>query len=153
MVQSVVTASAVIAFAERLEDDSATFYRMLAERCTESKELFLSFAGESKRNKTLIVRTYQETITDALEACFCFKGMNLGEYSVHTTLPKDAKHTNAFAAALKHEEKAIKFCSDAARLSEGFLGTIPRVFKKIAEKRKARQQVIESLLGKSTTDK
>jgi hypothetical protein len=143
------TASTVIDFAGKLEEDSSRFYEELAAKFVENKEQFLSFAEESKKNKTLIVRTYQETITDALEACFCFKGMNLDEYSVHTSPLKDAKYVDALTAALKLEKEATKFYSDAARLSGSLLATMTRAFKKVAEKREVRQQALESLLNKS----
>lgn len=153
MAQHGITTSAVITFTEKLEDDSAALYQMLAERTTEGKDLFLSFAEESRKNKTLIVRTYQETITDALEACFCFKGLSLEEYSVRMGTLKDAQYVDALTAALKLEEKAIKFYHDAAGLSESLLATIPRVFKRVAEKREARRQALKSILDKSKTGK
>ena len=146
MAQNEITASAVITFTERLEDDSAALYQMLAEKFTRSKDLFLSFAEESRKSKILIVRTYQETITDALEACFCFKGMNLEEYSVHIGPLKDSQYADALAAALKLEEKAIKFYHDAARLSESLLATIPGAFRRMAEKRENRKLELQSML-------
>jgi hypothetical protein len=50
-----VTASAIISFAEKLEDDSSKFYKQLTEKYVENKELFLSFAEESRKNKVLVI--------------------------------------------------------------------------------------------------
>jgi len=142
------TASAIMTFTEKLEDYSATLYQEFGERYPESRDLFFSFAEESKKNKTLIVRTYQETITDALEACFCFRGMNLAKYSLNASPSKHAKYVDALKSALQLEEKATEFYCEVARLSENLLATIPRVFKKTAERRKIRQQVLRSLAEK-----
>ena len=148
MTQQEIPASAVISFAEKLEDDTAAFYRILAGRFTESEGQFLSYAEESKRDKILIVRTYRETITDALEACFCFRGMNLKGYSVRTSLSRDTQFADALSEVLRLEKNAIMFYSDAARLSAGLLATISTFFKRMAEKREMRRQRLESLLQK-----
>ena len=140
-----VTASAIISFAEKLEDDSSKFYKQLAEKYMENKELFLSFAEESRKNKVLVIRTYQETITDALEACF-IKSVNLDEYIVETTLMKDANYSVALKMAIKLEEKASKFYLNIAERSESLLATIPRAFRKVAERRNNRKLKLKSLL-------
>lgn len=147
MVQSEATASIIIGFAKRLEDDSSSFYKRLAEKFVENKAIFLSFAEEGKKNKVLIIRTYQETITDVLEACFCFKGLNLDDYIVETTLKKDINYSQALKLAIELEEKAIKFYSDIAELSKSLLATIPSAFRKVAWNRKERKLKIESLFG------
>ena len=140
-----VTASAIISFAEKLEDDSSKFYKQLAEKYMENKELFLSFAEEGRKNKLLVTRTYQETITDALEACF-IKGINLNDYIVDTTLAEDANYSTALKMAIELEEKAGKFYLDTAERSESLLATIPRAFRKVAERRNNRKLKLKSLL-------
>ena len=140
-----VTASAIISFAEKLEDDSSKFYKQLAEKYMENKELFLSFAEESRKNKVLVIRTYQETITDALEACF-IKGINLNDYIVETTLAEDAKYSTALKMVIELEEKAGKFYLDIADRSESLLATIPRAFRKVAERRNNRKLELKLLL-------
>lgn len=146
-----VTASAIISFAEELEDSSSKFYEDLAERFAEERGRFLAFAKESKRNKTLVVRTYQETITDALEACFSFEGLDLKEYAVHTTLAEDTSHFDVLGIAIELEEKACKFYSDIAGRSESLLATIPRAFRRVAEKRSKRRLELQSLRDKTPT--
>ena len=95
MDEQVVTASAVISFVENQEDSSAAFYEQLAARFEELGPKFSAFAKESKKIKVSVVRTYRETITDMLEACFSFEGLNLGGYVVDTTLAEVAGHVEA----------------------------------------------------------
>ena len=140
------TASAIISFTERLEDDSSRFYEELAEKYAEGKETFLSFAKESRKNKVLVVRTYQETITDALEACFSFKGLNLSGYLAETTLTESMNYSDALRMAIELEEKASKFYLDASERSKSLLATIPRAFRKVAERRSNRKLKLKSLL-------
>ncbi|MGD8506509.1 MAG: hypothetical protein PVF15_07600 [Candidatus Bathyarchaeota archaeon] len=143
-----VTASAIIRFTEELEDATSEFYKRLAERHTENKETFLGFAKESEKNKVQVVRTYQETISDALEACFSFEGLNLSDYMVEMKLTEDMSHSDALKTAIELEEKANKFYSNVAELSESLLATIPRIFRKVAQKRSSRKLTLESLLDK-----
>ena len=139
------TSSAVITFAEKLEDDCASFYEKLAAKFAENREQFLSFAEECKKNKTLIVRTYQETISDALEACFCFKSLNLEDYMVSTAFGKDTSYSATLKLAIDNEKKAVQFYCTIARLSKGLLATIPMAFKIVAERRKKRELTLKML--------
>lgn len=145
------TASAIIAFAEKLEDDSSKFYRDLAGRYTQNKEMFLAFAKENEKNKVQVTRTYQETITDALEACFSFKGLNLNDYITGTSLKEFTGYSDALTKAIELEEKASKFYSDVAELCKSLLATIPMAFRKISERRNNRKPTLELLLNKATT--
>lgn len=144
------TASAVISFTEKLEDYSSKFYEQLAEIYTENKEIFLAFSKESRKNKVLVIRTYQETITDALEACFAFKGLNLNDYTVETTLTEDTSYSDALKIAVKLEQNASKFYLDIAERSKSLLATIPRAFRKVAERRSNRKLKLKSLLENLT---
>jgi len=142
MKASSVTASAIISLAQRIEDSSSVFYEGLAERWGEDKEMFLAFAEEGRKNKTLVTRTYQETITDALEACFSFEGLDLGDYEVETTLAEDAGYSEALGIAIALEERACKFYLDVAERSESLLATIPMAFRRVAKKRSKRLQTL-----------
>jgi len=150
MEESEATASTIINFAEKLEDDSLSFYEKLAEKNAESASVFLSFAEESKKNKVLVIRTYRETITDALEACFSFEGMKLSNYVVKPILTKDTSYSDALRKAMELEDKASKFYLDVAERSKSLLATIPSAFRKVADRRNNRKQVLESLLDKAT---
>jgi rubrerythrin len=138
------TCSAIISFAEKLEDNSSKFYEELAEKSAENKEIFLAFAKEGRKNKVLVTRTYQETITDALEACFI--QINLSSYLAETTLKEDMNYLDALKMAIELEEKASKFYFDAAEQSKSLLATIPRAFRKVAERRKNRKPKLKSLV-------
>jgi rubrerythrin len=141
-----VTASAIISFAEKLETESSRFYKALADKSTENyREAFLLFAEEGERNKKLLTRTYQETITDALEACFSFKGMNLNDYAVQTALTEKTSFLDALKMAIELEHRAAKFYLDVAERSRSLLATIPYAFRKVARKRNDRKIKLKSL--------
>jgi len=94
----------------------------------------------------LVVRTYRETITDALEACFI--QINLNNYLTEPTIKESTSYLNALKTAIELEGKAIKFYLDTAERSESLLATIPSAFRKIAERRKKRKFKLELLLAK-----
>jgi len=143
-----VTASAIISFAEKLEEDSSKFYEELAEKYVEDKETFLSFSKESRENRVLVIRTYQETITDALEACF-IKGLNLNDYLAETKLKEGMSYSDVLKMAIELEEKTSKFYLDVAERTKSLLATIPRAFRKVAERRNNRKLKLKSLLESS----
>ena len=94
----------------------------------------------------LVIRTYRETITDALEACFAFKGLNLNDYTVKTTLMEDTGYSDTLKMAIELEEKASEFYLDTAERSKSLLATIPRAFREVAERRSNRKLKLKSLL-------
>ena len=147
-----LTASGVISFAEQLEDSSEEFYEMLAGRFPEDGERLLAFAKESRKNKVVVVRTYQETITDALEACFSFEGLDLRNYAADTVVPEAAGYSEALKVALALEDTAIRFYTEVAEHSESLLATIPRTLKRVARKRSKRKAELQSLLERATGD-
>ncbi len=105
------------------------------------------FAEESRKNGLLVTRTYQETITDALEAGFSFRGLNLDDYPVETTLTMGTSYPNALNMAMQLEEKASEFYLDVAERSKSLLATIPRVLRETAEKRRKRRLKLALLLN------
>ena len=141
-----LTASMVITFAGNLEDSTASFYERLAEIHAEQRQLYLGFAKDSRRSKTLVVRTYQETISDALEACFCFEGMTLEGHAPDSALPEGISLASALQRAIVLEETAIGFYTDAAERSASLLATIPGAFRRAAKTRTKRKQKLEALL-------
>jgi len=141
-----LTASSIISYVQSLEDGSAAFYGELAERFKGHRDSFAAFAAESKKNKVTVVRTYQETITDALEACFCFEGLELASYAVDTALAEGVSLTDALNVAIELEDAAIRFYLEVAERSEALLATIPRAFKRVARKRSKRKDCLEALL-------
>ncbi len=141
-----VTASMIVSFSEKLEDATTAFYETLAHKFAERSHAFAKAAQDAQKHKVWLVRTYQETISDALEACFCFQGMNLKHHKVHLTLPEDAGLPLALQTAIDLEEKAIAFYQEVAERSESLLATIPAAFKRVAKNRTARRQQWEGLL-------
>jgi rubrerythrin len=147
MERTVATASAVVSFAEKLEDQTSGFYQELAKKFADDKETFDSFAKESEKGKVLVVRTYRETITDAIEACYSFEGLNLDDYYVK--LFASGNRADSLKTAIQLEDKAIKFYTDVAERSKSLLATIPMVFERIAKSRKSRKLKLELLLSGS----
>ena len=70
---------------QNYEEESSRFYENLSRRFELQRDLFSSFANEGKMNKIMLVRTYQETITDALETQFAFKGLDLNRFMPRVT--------------------------------------------------------------------
>ena len=149
MEDSNVTASAIISFVEQLEDSSSRFYEGLAERFADNRDRFLAFAKESGKNKELVIRTYQETITDALEACYSFEGMRLQDYDVEHTLAGGAGYPEALKMAVELEGKASQFYQDVAERGQALLATIPRAFRKVADRRSKRKLELQALLDRA----
>ena len=144
------TASSVISYMGKLEDESAEFYRSLGETYSQGRDAFLSFAKECVRDRVLVTRTYQETITDALETGFSFRRLDLSKYVVETVLPKEVSYARALEMAVQLESKASTFYSEAADTSESLLATIPKAFRRIAEERNRRKLRLQSMLDNLT---
>jgi rubrerythrin len=152
MGEPIATASAIINLAEKFEDNASNFYQKLAQKFEKNRATFLSFAEESKKNKVLVVRTYRETISDALEACFSFEGLNPNDYEAKLSLGEDTSFPEALRMAIELEDKASKFYIKVADLSKNLLATIPAAFRKVAEKRNSRKQALKLLLDKAATE-
>jgi hypothetical protein len=143
------TAAAVIRFAAEVEEKSAKFYDDCAERQKEFAETFLSFVGENKKNVTLVKRAYYGVISDALEACFSFKGLTVDEYLFDTECDEKAGLSEIIKMSLEIENKIQRFYQRAGELSERLLADVPRALKKVAEKRDERKRKLESLLHRT----
>jgi len=140
------TASATISFARKLEEDSAKFYEDLSQRYPKSKDTFLSFVKENRKNVVQIERAYYGVISDALEGCFAFN-LNPDEYTLNTERAKAASFSEALDQAVEIEERIIKFYSDAAEQSKSLMADVPRAFTLVAMKRESRELKIKSLLS------
>jgi rubrerythrin len=145
MSEGSITTATIISFCETLEDRSGAFYEVLAERWADHRQLFQGFIEESQKNKVQVVRTYQETISDALEASYSFEGMNLDDYEIDMSLSADASHTDMIEKALVMEERAVAFYEQAAERSESLLATIPRAFRRVAKNRTRRKAKLKAL--------
>lgn len=141
------TASEVISFARRLENESAKFYENLSQRYAKDGDVFLSFARENGKNVVQIEMAYYGVITDAIEGCFAFD-IDPDGYTFKTDLAEEASYSDALDRALEMEEKMIRFYSDAAEQSKSLMADVPRAFAMVAKKRNNRGPKLRSLLGK-----
>jgi len=141
------TASEVISFTKKLEEQSATFYKELSQRYVKDEDIFLSFVKENKKNIIQVERAYYGVISDAIEGCFSFN-IDPMEYSFKTELAEKASYSETLDNAIEIEKKIIKFYSDAAEQSKSYMADVPRAFKMVAKKRGNRQLTLKSLLGK-----
>jgi rubrerythrin len=139
------TASLAVSFAKKLEDDSAKLYEKLVRKYPEGKQAFLSLIEENRQNKSLVDRAYYGAITDAIESCFAFEGIDTGDFAITTGLPEDADYSDALNIALQMEEKIVRFYSIAGETSKPLMGDVARAFEKIAKKRGDRIQKLRSL--------
>lgn len=137
------TASAVISFVERLEEDTAKFYDWLAASYPEHKEMFLAFAKDCRKNKTLVTRTYQETVTDALETGYSFKGLVLNDFMPHVEWQEKMTLAMALESAISLEKKTVDLYADLTARSKTLLSTIPSAFRKMADNRAAHLSRLE----------
>lgn len=142
------TASAVISFLTRIEEETAKFYEKLSRTYPEGKEIFQSFSKENEKNKSMIQRVYYGVITDALEACFSFKeGMDSQSYVVKAEVTEGASFSSILESAIKIEETIRKAYIDAAQLSEGLMADVPQAFRAIAKKRSDRITKLAAVLA------
>ncbi len=139
------TASEVISFAKKLEEDGARLYEDLALRYIKDRETWLSFAKENRRNIVQIERAYYGVITDAIEVCFAFK-INPDGYTFKIKRAGNVSYSSVLNEAVEMEEKIIEFYSDATEQSKSLLADIPRIFTMVAKKRGKRRAELESLL-------
>jgi rubrerythrin len=141
-----VTTAAIISFTEKLEDDSTRFYEEMARRWPDHAGPFQSFAQDGQKSKTQVVRTYQETISDALEASYAFEGLDLTNFPIETALNPDATYAAALSSAIALEDSAVTLYLDIAARSESLLATIPRAFRRVAKKRTKRKEDLQAML-------
>ncbi len=135
-----LTAAAVISFSERLQEVSARFYQDLAAAYPPHRAAAADYATRCERDKTQIVRTYRETVTDALETGYSFAGLTLPAGLLEASVPAgDWEAARERAAAL--EEGAAAFYEEVATRSAALLATIPRAFRRVAERRARQAEV------------
>ena len=141
-----LTAAQIISHTQRLEDESAALYRKLAEQAGANAPLFLAAAEESEKLKVNIVRTYQETVSDALETGYSFAGLRLEDFAMEASTAEGAGLKDGVRHAMEMEAKTVAFYEEVAQRSENLLATIPGAFRRAARKREARRKQLEALL-------
>jgi len=138
------TMAAVMSFVSTLENDSASFYEENADKFAELEGLFSAWAKENRNFVKKVKQTYFGVITDAIESTFSFAKLDTSGYACDTTLPEGASLTDVMERARKIETMLSNFYSEAARQSEGLMADLPRLFKKIADKREERLNALAS---------
>jgi hypothetical protein len=141
------TASAFISFYGRLEDEAKNFYESLIDddRFMQAKDTLTTFVKENKRHKERIQRSYQEVITDALEAAFPKKNLEEKDYEIDTEIAEELAFSDIIKRAIDIEEKCYKFCCDAGDSLSGLLADVPEAFMWVAKRKKRRKEKLESL--------
>jgi rubrerythrin len=143
------TASAVIDFAVKLEEDSAGYYKRLAEKYDEKSKIFMLFSKENGKNRTAVQRAYYGVISDALEGCFAFNELKLSRYEIDSNIESNESYLESLKRAIDMESRIASFYIDAAKPARSLLADVPRAFERIAKKRKERQLTLLNLLTES----
>ena len=145
------TAGAFIRFHGELEEKIKEFYERLAaiDKYSVGRENFLSFSKENQKHKDMILRTYREVITDALEAAFPLKNLDEVDYEMNTKLTEDMSLREVIERAIEIEENSYKYCRDAGESTSGLLADIPQAFEWVATRKTRRIHKLESLKEKS----
>jgi len=138
------TTSAIISFAKELEENCIKYYEKLLQKFPQDKETFLAFIKENKKNVVLVQRVYYEVITDAIEGCFSYEGLDTDNYKFDIELPKNASYSKVLENATKIEEKIQKYYLDTAEVSRSLMADIPRAFERVAKKRDKRKIQLKS---------
>jgi len=145
MSSSTITAAVIISRSEAMQDACAEMYRQLADRFAAQAEDLIAFAERCERNKVQIVRTYQETVSDALETNFAFEGLVLPEpLDTQGALKADDWQTAA-SEAVAIEETVIAFYDQVAEASESLLATIPSAYRRVIKARQRRIRTMQKL--------
>jgi hypothetical protein len=132
------TAATVIAFAEKLEEQTAACYGALVTRFPEQAGQFERFAKRAARTQMEVVRTYRETVSDALETNFAFGDVDLNTFRGCWDAPEGDDLVTVVASLLQMERLAEAFYSEMAERSESLLATIPSAFRRAAKVRAQR---------------
>ena len=139
------TAGAFIRFHGEIEDKIIDFYKNLAidERYSEGRDTFSDFSKENQKHKEMILRTYREVITDALEAAFPLRSLDEADYEINTKLTGDMNLQDVIKRAIEIEEKSQKYCVDAGESTSGLLADIPQAFEWVARRKTRRIQKLK----------
>lgn len=138
-----LTASAVVNFLVKLEETSTSFYTNLASIFPEKKDVFESYAKENKKNAASVKRVYQEVISDALDGGFSFQ-MNETDYIFDDSV-EDLSFNSAIDKAIVIERNIESAYSNAAEMSRSLISDLPRLFNRMAQKRKKRIGQLDDL--------
>ena len=137
------TTSATIRFAKELEEQSAQFYEDLSRIYPEGQGLWLALAQDNRNYASQIQQAYYSVITDAIEGGYAFD-LESEEYALKLELQEGAGYTDVVNKALTAEEAIFRFYMVAAEQSQSLMADIPRNFRLVAKKRRARIEKLTS---------
>jgi len=135
------TTSETISFIRQVEEACASFYESLKSEVPE----FSNFPKENKGFVTLLQRTYQSVITDAIEGCYAFN-LETDEYQIDLSKPQTMAKSELIKKALEIEKKVRQLYQVSASQSKDLMADVPRVLNLIAKKRETRISSLEKLL-------
>lgn len=130
-----MTTSTVMRLLDEQEQASVQFYQGLAERFPAHHALWSRCAAVCAKNQVQVARSFQETISDALEVGYAFSDLSLAELNVPAaSAPHDLAEAMSLAQALEHQ--AAHYYEQLADSAESLLATIPRTLRRAAENRR-----------------
>ena len=138
------TASQVISFARKLEEDGVSFYEAAARQYAKDSDALLGFAKENKKNITRVERAYYSAITDALEGGFAFD-LDPDDYEIKPDVSRNMAYSDIINTAIKMEEKTARFYDKAAEQAKPLMADIPRAFSNMARLRDDRREKLADL--------
>lgn len=142
---ALTTATEVMTFIKKKEAEAEAFYREMAQRFEEERDLFLETAKENKKYVKQIERAYYSVITDAMEGGFAFT-LEPEEYGLDTHLSQEMSRKEGIERALKIEETILSLYEEGARQSKSLMADLPRAFGLVGKKRERRISKLKGLL-------
>ena len=137
------TASAVMSFSRKLEEEGAATYEKLAKQFEQGAEIFKTLAAENKRTIIQVERAYYGVISDALDGTFAFK-MNTSDFAFSPDI-SSADFATALKQVIANEKNVAAFYSKAGEQSKSLLSDVSRAFLLAARKRQDRILKLKTL--------
>jgi rubrerythrin len=137
------TASQIISFARKIEEDGASFYETAAKRYRENSDILLGFARENRKNVIRVERAYYSGITDAIEGGFTFD-IDPEEYASQGGDLTNPNYNNTMGAAIEMEGRTARFYEKAAEQSKSLMADVTRVFTAMARLRNERREKLRA---------
>ncbi len=138
------TASETLSFIRELEEKEAAFFEEMARRFPQKEKDLLNLANENRKFNKQIQMAYQSVITDAIEGCYAFN-LETEDFAFQGSLAAGQSMSDAVGQALAMEEKLLACYDKGVQQSESLLADVPRNFKIVARKRRARLEMIDGL--------
>ena len=99
----------------------------------------------------MILRTYREVISDALEAAFPLMDLDESDYEIKTKIMEDMRFQDILKKAIEIEKKSYKYCGDSGKSTSGLLADIPLAFEWVARRKTIRIRKLKDLTAHELT--